>query len=232
MTSQFGDIELNESIPFNNIEAVSHLLDYEIPFGSAIKDNGNQHPRTHPAQSQPRRLEDFQANKRLIGLPRILECLLKQCSELHAPICQFEVSDQAAKHNLKVLKANNFDLDRICKQGKRSVLPLGSEFKDISQLENLLGHHPRWNKLKSILTNGVHFHLVDMNDKLRLEDLDHSYQRGNHKSAEKCEGFLSKAMRKEIELGWSLILPGNYHKEVPGLMLNHMGVAPHTISSF
>ena len=44
---------------------------------------------------------------------------------------------------------------------------------------------------------------------------------------QKKEDFHSKEMSKEIELGWSLILPENCHKHIPGLILNPMGLATH-----
>ena len=66
-----------------------------------------------------------------------------------------------------------------------------------------------------------------MDDWLRMKDLEAAYKRGNHKSVIKNEQFLSNALIKEVELGWNLILPEGTHREIPGLILNPMGVASH-----
>ena len=54
-----------------------------------------------------------------------------------------------------------------------------------------------------------------------------AYTRGNHRSAEKYNEFLAKAIKKEIMRGWNLILPGDCHEHLPGKVLNPMGVATH-----
>ena len=58
-----------------------------------------------------------------------------------------------------------------------------------------------------------------------MQDLRMAFNRGNHKSAAKNNIFLAKAIKKEIMTGWNLILPGECHEYIPGLVLNPMGVA-------
>ena len=58
-------------------------------------------------------------------------------------------------------------------------------------------------------------------------DLETSYARGSHKLAKNNEEFLSKALIKEVELNWNLILPEKCYREIPGLILNPIGVATH-----
>ncbi len=103
----------------------------------------------------------------------------------------------------------------------------GSEFKDTKELEKLLKNHARWNKSKSILTEGVNFDLEDLPEELRKEDLEAVYKRGNHKSAAQNSEFLSAVMKKETSQGWVMVLPEYCYKEIPGLVLNPMGVVMH-----
>ena len=54
-----------------------------------------------------------------------------------------------------------------------------------------------------------------------------AFMQGNHKSAKTHEKFLADAIKKEIMRGWNLILPGECHEYILGLVLNPMGVATH-----
>ena len=51
--------------------------------------------------------------------------------------------------------------------------------------------------------------------------------RGNHKSAQKNNEFLSNALEKEISHGWMLALPADCVNEILGLILKPMCVATH-----
>ena len=163
----------------------------------------------------------------LSDFPESIEYLLTKETEIHEPPCRFEVSNEAAMENWKILKRHNFNIESVSARSKRSAMTTGSEFKSTHDLERLLGAHPRWKKFKSILDRGVNFELEKLEEDLRQKDLDAAYHRGNHKSAKRNEKFLSDAMIKEIMQGWSLILPGDRYREIPELVLNPMGVATH-----
>ena len=94
-------------------------------------------------------------------------------------------------------------------------------------MEKLFGRHPRWEKLKDLLLNGAFFPLKDLEENLRIEDLEAAFIRGNHKSAQLKEKILSKAMLKEIKKGWSLPIPESKFNKIPNLILSPMGVANH-----
>ena len=47
---------------------------------------------------------------------------------------------------------------------------------------------------KRQLTEGVNFHLEDLDENIRKRDAEEVYRRGNHKSAEQNEDFLTKAL--------------------------------------
>ena len=153
--------------------------------------------------------------------------LLASHNELHDPIFKFETTKEAARYNLHLLREAKYDLQKICNEGKRSILKFGSEFKPVHELDKLFKFHPRWHRLQKILTRGVDFHLERIDDDLRRKDLMAAIARGNHKSAQINNEFLSNALEKEISQGWMLVLPGDCTNEIPGLILNPMGVATH-----
>jgi hypothetical protein len=168
-----------------------------------------------------------------LDLPHILKHLLSLSSRLENPLFHFEATPEASLHNLNLLKSNDFNLERLLNPNVKSITSYGSEFKPTSDLEPLFHHHPRWNDLKERLDNGVTFHLKPLDEDIRQQDLSASYQRGNHKSAEKNEEHLASAMIKEIKKGWNIILPGDCHEDIPHLILNPMGVASQSgISAF
>ena len=107
----------------------------------------------------------------------------------------------------------------------KSVTSFGSEFKETIYLKELFGLHPRWKELKSRLEDGVSFPIVELDKDYQSKDLEAAYKRGNHKSAEANEEFLSKALIKEIEKGWTFVLPDEKYNEILNLVLNPMGVA-------
>ena len=109
--------------------------------------------------------------------------------EIHEPPCKFEVSEEAATHNWNMLARNNFNLELITNKHPRSVMPIGSKFKNTHELQKLLGWHPRWEKFRMILEKGANFELEIMDDNLRHKDLVAAYERGNHKSASKMNYF-------------------------------------------
>ena len=226
---QSSYLETEETEPFNDIEAISKLLDETVQLGRKNTDNGIITPETPLAQSSHPEKKETSYGQTIfnIRIHNIISHLLNTRGKLHESPCQFIASDQAANHNLKILKDNDFNLEKICQRGSRSVMTFGSEYKPVAELKKLFGKHPRWNKFHDILTFGVNFDLEYMDEDLRLKDLNAAYERGIHKSAKKNEHYLSKDMTKEIEQGWSLILPENCYKDIPGLILNHMGVATH-----
>ena len=195
-------------LPFNCLEAIKGLMDDPVPGPS----NGSPGEQSY-IHTSPHRITDHTnlASKNEtdpVDLPKIMEELLKIESTINQPSIQFEPTPQAAKANWELLKAHDFDLEKICNNpDKRSITDFGSEFKNTKELEKLLRNHPRWKKFKSILTKGVNFDLEDLPEELRQEDLEAVYKRGNHKSAVQKSDFLSAAMKKEISQGWVMVLP-------------------------
>ena len=115
------------SLPFNDIDAVSELLD-----GCALdciltnKDNSNSDaPETHltrssASQDSPQILNSSSQTPRL-KVSRIICKLLNKQNVLHTPICKFEATTDATDFNFRVLERNGFDLGSILRKGKQFV---------------------------------------------------------------------------------------------------------------
>lgn len=168
--------------------------------------------------------EDFMTDEQLL---EALRTLLGKTYEMQEPKFKFEPTQEAADFNFNLLKQNGFDLDSLLNTEKTSVTSYGSEFKPTEDLELLLKYHPRWNALKQRLEEALNFPLEDLDEDLRIKDLQAAFARGNHKSAEKHHEFLADAILKEIKKGWLLALPDETHEEIPDIILNPMGVAEH-----
>ena len=153
------------------------------------------------------------------------EKLIQTNSPLQPPEFKFEVSQEAAEFNFVLLEKNSFNLHALLnKEEIRSVTRLGSEFKSVQELEPLLHQHPRWQRLKDLFVNGSDWPLLKMDDEKRNQDLVEMIKRGNHKSADRHQEFLSSALTKEVLKGWELILPLSRATAIPGLCISPMGV--------
>ncbi len=156
-----------------------------------------------------------------------IEKLLNMKSRMANSKFKFEVNSEAASSNFIKLAKNDFKLEELLNPEKRCMTSYGSEFKEVNELEGLLSKHHRWNDLKEKLTKGCEYHLEDLPEDQRLQDLQERIERGNHKSAEKHDKFLSDAMKKEIEIGWALIIPEEEAMKIPFIEIAPLGVAEH-----
>ena len=114
---------------------------------------------------------------------------------------------EAAEFNLKILKACNYDYEKILSKQKNTTIAYGSEFRLISKLEKLLGFHKNWDRIRKFLTEGTDTSLVDIQENTLKKDCLSNLERCNHKSAPKSSktiAFLNKAYSKEVKLGWMI----------------------------
>ena len=173
---------------------------------------------------RPQSKDPFSFHK---SLPLVIEDLLEKSSSLRKPVLSFNASEEAASKNLKVLKDNGWNLEKVLSLNSPFITNYGSEFKSVDDLHALLKFHPRWEGLKQKLISGCSYPLEDLEEPLRKLDIGESKRYGNHKSALKYERFLEKAMKKEIKKGWAIILPDESVDEIPDLVISPLGVADH-----
>jgi len=126
---------------------------------------------------------------------------------MNPPLFIFKLCPSAAGFNEKILADNNFDLNVLISKQHPSQLSHGSELRNASLLEELLGQHPFWPRLKSILSEGAHFPLEEISSEEKEEDLIFHASRGNHKSASKNVKILRDIIKEDVKRGFALPLP-------------------------
>lgn len=104
-------------------------------------------------------------------------------SKLNPPKFIFKLNKEAAEFNANILSGYGFNLREVIKDQHPSQISFGSEFRSPNLLQELLCHHPLWERLRTILVEGAHFPLREIPDSDRLIDLNYHVDRGNHKSA-------------------------------------------------
>ena len=128
-----------------------------------------------------------------------------------APIpWKFERTIEAAFSNSELITKFNGDLDTLFLSLPPSVTHYGSEFRPVSILLDLLHDHPKWEKFESIISHGVIYPALPIDEQQQLSDLTFMLQCGYHKSALTGDSLLvvEKAYNLEVAKGWQLpILP-------------------------
>jgi hypothetical protein len=142
---------------------------------------------------------------------------------LNPPLFIFNLSKEAADYNAAILTANNFDLDKIITKQHPSQLSYGSEFRQAHQLQDLLGAHPLWPRLKEILEHGATFPLEEISDVDQATDLNFHSRRGNHKSAIDHHQIFLEIIKEDVERGFALPLPTSILHSIPQASLAPLG---------
>ncbi|MCP4195054.1 MAG: hypothetical protein GY768_31015, partial [Planctomycetaceae bacterium] len=118
--------------------------------------------------------------------------MLQRVSEVfHSPIItpsrpdiMFEVSDAAQSHNTSLLANHDFDIHKLIESQKGSTMYYGSEFRPLDDLRKLLGGHPNFEELETVLETGMPYRYTqELTETDRMEELTAMIERGNHKSA-------------------------------------------------
>jgi hypothetical protein len=136
---------------------------------------------------------------------------------------RFERSQEAVLHNAALLRLYNFDLNKIIVSLHPSQLSYGSEFRNSSELEELLQHHPHWSHLKDILDNGATFPLFPISSEERKNDLHFHLTRGNHKSTMKYKSAMDTSITEDVVCGFALPLPTDTLFDIPNASLAPLG---------
>jgi hypothetical protein len=158
-------------------------------------------------------------------LPNLLSAILHLPPRRTHPIAfRFEWSDDAARHNMSILRKFNLDLAAAVAAQPFSTITPGSEFRPASLLAPLLSRHPLWPRFRERITVGAEFPLSPISDADRRTDLHTILARGNHKSARGHEAKLAIMLKEEVSRGWQLPLPKEAALELPGCEVAPLGV--------
>ena len=163
-----------------------------------------------------------------ISLPTIITAIRSSHTiPLQPNPFQFDMTAKAALHNTLFLHSLNFDMEQATQSTPNTTLSYGSEFRDINSIATLFQHHPDWNQMKLIITQGVSYPLRDINDNDRLRDIDFHLKRGNHKSTTTPENTkaLVTSFAKEVQAQWAIPISPSAIRLIPGASITPLGVA-------
>jgi hypothetical protein len=129
------------------------------------------------------------------------------CPTPAAPKFIFELSDDAAAHNLDVLLKHKLSLGKALNANKGSPLGYGSKFRHPDELQKFFGLHPLWPRMEAILTRGSRWPLEELCKKDHQKDLEDALTFGNHKGASAKPDFLWNLIGKDVKYGYSFPIP-------------------------
>ena len=156
-----------------------------------------------------------------------------KCFKPSNPEFEFKLTSEAAAKNWLVLKKYKLNTTKAIEAQNSTPMRYGSEFRDPSILASLFQHHPNWEHLKSILTNGSSWKLEEIDEETRVSDLDDALAFGNHKGAEKQPDLLTELVVKDVNYGYALALPLSKIKQLPGICMAPVNIAPqNTIDEY
>ena len=150
-----------------------------------------------------------------------------------SPLFQFELTDEAANHNWTILKDTfGRSMSRAIAGQANTPLSMGSEFRPACVLEPLLGQHPLWHRIRSLLTVGSIWALDPIDNTERLQGVMDNIERGNHKSARDRPDVLRQQIIDDVTHGFALPLPTTCIPMIPHAEVAPMGlVAQNTINA-
>ena len=85
---------------------------------------------------------------------------------LNPTTLKFDTTTDALQHNAEVFKKHDFSLQSVLDDNKDTILTPGSEFQDLSAIEDLLVNHSDWQEIKSIISQGGDYHISHILDPL------------------------------------------------------------------
>jgi hypothetical protein len=139
---------------------------------------------------------------------------------------QFDISPKNLEANTKLLEETDYDITRFLAQHQHTTLGFGSEFRPIEQLRQVLGKHPHFPELTSILEKGMpYIYSNEISEETRNQEVQAMLTRGNHKSAEEESEQVKRLLLKDVHHGFSIpVLPEIVHK-IQGAMVQPLGLA-------
>jgi hypothetical protein len=164
--------------------------------------------------------------------------IIKQMLESESPCLTkpkfcFEMTLEAAEKNFLVLKCHSFDLGKAIKAQLNSPVGYGSEFRKHWILSPLLGNHPLWPQMKSILKNGSQWPTEPISEEERIGNVEENLQFGNHKGAQSQPELLLKLVTGNVIHGYAIPLPLDKIIQIPHVCMAPLNIqAQWTINKF
>jgi hypothetical protein len=134
-----------------------------------------------------------------------------------APPIRFSTTPEALNHNAQLLQDKHYSMASLISQNHETTLAYGSEFRPVPQLKSILGGHPHFPQLQTILQEGMDFRFSQT--LAELERATEHYQiiaRGNHKLAKDEPEAVAKLLSKDVTHGFSMPITLHIVKLIPG----------------
>jgi hypothetical protein len=145
-----------------------------------------------------------------------------------APSLIFDTAPFPLAHNAQQLADAGFDLLQLLYQNRHTTLHFGSEFRPLDQLEDVLGGHPLFAPLRTILTNGMDYRFnskTELSESDRLLELTQMLERGNHKSSEAEPTIVNPILLKDVTHGFSIPILPHIVRLIVGALEQPFGLA-------
>lgn len=142
-----------------------------------------------------------------------------------SPRFVFEFSRSAAEKNGRILQEFDWSLERALASQALSPLGPGSEFRRPEVISRILGRHPLWPRIESLLVDGSDWALEGISESDRAESVKSNIERGNHKSASDRPEILRELMLDDVAHGFTLPVPLSALGLIPGTEVAPMGIA-------
>ena len=116
-----------------------------------------------------------------------------------------------------------YDLSRLIEENnKRSTLHYGSEFRTVDELKPLLGKHPNFHELATVLSNGMPYIFTrELDPATKFDEMQTLIDRGNHKSAQENPEQVGILLGKDVHHGFVIPIPRKLFTLSLTLQCNH-----------
>ena len=159
-------------------------------------------------------------------LADVLDVARTPCSVPKAPTVRFSCANEALEHNTEILSKCDWNLDTFFDLQKGTTIDHGSEFRPIRHLERLVGKHPHYPFLKTMLEQGFQYYVSkDLSATERSEEFEAQLERGNHKSASgENEVVAQLLLENDVRYGFALPIQAAKLRNVKGVHLQPGGI--------
>jgi hypothetical protein len=142
-----------------------------------------------------------------------------------APSLIFATNPQALAHNAQQFANAGYNLSTLLRQNQSTTLHFGSKFRPIKQLEEILGGHPLFGQLRTILTEGMDYWFkTEFSKSDRFVELTQMLERGNHKSSEAEPAIINRLLLKDVTHSFSIPVTPETVPVIAGALVQPFGL--------
>ncbi|KAI2494737.1 hypothetical protein MHU86_19774 [Fragilaria crotonensis] len=124
-----------------------------------------------------------------------------------------------------VTESFDFDLGRLIQAFDSSTIGFGSEFRKVSELRPLIGRHPHFPRLETLLTEGMQYVFDrELSSQERGDEVTAMLARGNHKLAQQEQDRVGELLAKDVTHGFTIPIPIAAVQSIPGAMVQPLGL--------